>query len=133
MDKKYHSNPLKTSPIDKSQQPEMLTEQIERRRKRGMEEIIKVVNKGNHPVYSSFEVISTSDRPYTVQIRSVTELINACTCPDYFSNTIGTCKHIEGVLLNLKKQYRNKRTLNRPAKPSIPDTREIDRLNDNDY
>jgi len=87
------------------QQTDMLQEQIERRRKRGKEELAKIVNQGQHPVYSTFEVTSTSERVYTVQIRSLTERLNTCTCPDYHTNTIGTCKHIEGVLINLKKEF----------------------------
>jgi superfamily II DNA or RNA helicase len=87
------------------QQSEMLQEQIKRRRKRGMEELAKIANQGQHPVYSTFEVTSTSERVYTVQIRSITERLNTCTCPDYRTNTIGTCKHIEGVLGNLEKEF----------------------------
>jgi len=95
----------KNLPKDENGQYDLYQEQIDRRRKRGDEEILKITNKGKHPVYSAFEVISTSERSYTVQIRSLTELLNTCTCPDYLTNTIGTCKHIEGVLMNLKKQY----------------------------
>jgi len=84
---------------------ELLQEQIERRRKRGTEDLAKIVNRGHHPVYSTFEVTSTSDRLYTVNIRSLTEQLNTCTCPDYHTNTIGTCKHIEGVLINLEKKF----------------------------
>jgi superfamily II DNA or RNA helicase len=87
------------------EQQELLQEQIERRRKRGLEELTKIVNRGQHPVYSTFEVASISERAYTVQIRSLTERLNTCTCPDYCTNTIGTCKHIEGVLANLEKEF----------------------------
>jgi superfamily II DNA or RNA helicase len=87
------------------EQQDLLQEQIERRRKRGMEELTKIVNRGRHPVYSTFEVDSISERAYTVQIRSLTERLNSCTCPDYCTNTIGTCKHIEGVLANLEKEF----------------------------
>jgi superfamily II DNA or RNA helicase len=87
------------------QQVDLLQEQIERRRKRGMEDLARIVNRGRHPVYSNFEVTSTSERAYTVQIRSLTERLNTCTCPDYRTNTIGTCKHIEGVLAHLGKEF----------------------------
>lgn len=87
------------------QELKTLPEQIERRRKRGIEELTKIVNQGRHPVYSVFEVTSISDRTYAVQIRSLTERLNTCTCPDYRTNTIGTCKHIEGVLANLEKEF----------------------------
>lgn len=75
--------------------------QIERRQKRAEEEIAKVVNKGGHPVYSAFEITSVSGRVYQVQIRSLSERLNTCTCPDYQTNLLGTCKHIEGTLLHL--------------------------------
>ena len=45
------------------EQQELLQEQIERRRKRGLEELTKIVNRGRHPVYSTFEVASTTLAP----------------------------------------------------------------------
>ena len=79
--------------------------QIERRRERAREEIVKVVNRGNHPLFSLFEVTSISGRTYRVEIRSLDELHNTCTCPDYRTNLIGTCKHIEGVLVYLREEH----------------------------
>jgi superfamily II DNA or RNA helicase len=79
--------------------------QIERRRERAREEITKVVNKGNHPLFSLFEVTSLSGHTYHVEIHALDELRNTCTCPDYRTNLIGTCKHIEGVLLYLREEY----------------------------
>lgn len=86
-------------------QLELFREQIERRRKRGVEEIARIVNLGKHPLYSTFRVTSISSVDYMVQIRSISSLINTCTCPDYRTNTLGTCKHIEGVLQNLEKRF----------------------------
>lgn len=85
-----------------------IQEQIERRRERARAEILKIVNKGSHPVFSLFEVSSVSKRSYRVEIRSLDELQNSCTCPDYKSNLIGTCKHIEGVLISLEKEHGKK-------------------------
>lgn len=85
-----------------------LQEQIERRRERARAEILKIVNKGSHPVFSQFEVSSVSKKSYRVEIRSLDELQNSCTCPDYKSNLIGTCKHIEGVLISLEKEHGKK-------------------------
>ncbi|RPH62792.1 MAG: SWIM zinc finger family protein [Chloroflexi bacterium] len=82
-----------------------IQEQIERRRERAREEILKIANKGSHPVFSQFEVKSVSGRAYRVEIRSLDEMQNSCTCPDYKTNLIGTCKHIEGVLIHLREEY----------------------------
>ncbi|MBI4768862.1 MAG: hypothetical protein HY784_00225 [Chloroflexi bacterium] len=82
-----------------------IQKQIDRRRQRALEEITKVANKGRHPLFSTFEVSSTSGQTYRVDVRSLDELQNSCTCADYKSNLIGTCKHIEGVLLYLRKEH----------------------------
>jgi len=79
--------------------------QIERRRQRGIEEVRSVINRGSHPLFSPFEVTSLSGRTYRVQVRSLAEMHNTCTCPDYRTNLIGTCKHIEGVLQHLKAKH----------------------------
>jgi superfamily II DNA or RNA helicase len=40
---------------------------------------------------------------YTVQIRSLSERQNLCTCPDWANNQLGTCKHIEAVLYKIER------------------------------
>jgi len=77
--------------------------QIDRRRQRATADIARIVNRGGHVAFSDFDVTSTSGRTYRVQIRSLTEHTNSCACPDYQTNLVGTCKHIEGVLLHLKE------------------------------
>lgn len=43
-----------------------------------------------------------SMRRYRVDIRALRERINHCTCPDFATNRLGTCKHIEAVLQRLR-------------------------------
>jgi superfamily II DNA or RNA helicase len=88
--------------------PTDIREQIKRRRERARAEILKIVNKGGHPVFSQFEVKSVSGHTYRIEIRSLDEMQNSCTCPDYKSNLIGTCKHIEAVLIHLEEEYGQK-------------------------
>ena len=45
-----------------------------------------------------------SARRWTVQIRSLGEPINHCGCPDFATNLLGSCKHIEAVLHALQKR-----------------------------
>lgn len=85
-----------------------IQEQIERRREHACAEILKIANRGSHPVFSLFEVSSVSGRAYRVEIHSLDELQNSCTCPDYKNNLIGTCRHIEGVLISLEKEHGKK-------------------------
>jgi hypothetical protein len=55
-----------------------------------------------HPIYSNFEVKSTSGLSYAVEIRSVSERRFSCNCVDFRINALGTCKHIEAVLFFLE-------------------------------
>jgi hypothetical protein len=85
--------------------PSSISVQIDRRRQRALKEITRIANKGNHSVFSVFEVFSLSGRIYHVQIRSLSEMQNSCSCRDYQTNLIGTCKHIEAVLLYLNPTF----------------------------
>ncbi len=42
---------------------------------------------------------------YDVEIRDLSKRRFACTCLDFRANNLGFCKHIEGVLLHLRKQF----------------------------
>ena len=74
-------------------------EEIERRRLRASQEpfLIRPAEPG-HPFYGRFACHSEgSGRTYLVEIRSLTQPENACQCPDFLSNGLGTCKHIEAA------------------------------------
>lgn len=43
-------------------------------------------------------------RRYRVDIRSTGERINHCTCADFATNRLGTCKHVEAVLHRLRRR-----------------------------
>ncbi len=80
---------------------------ITEREKKGRTEV-NVKHLSGKPAFGEWEassVVSTTHRPqrYKIHIRSVTERMNYCSCPDYASNLLGTCKHIEAVLYKLKK------------------------------
>jgi len=80
------------------------THEIERRRLRAQTEKFRIVNlEPEYLYFSSFAISSQSGAKYVVEIRSLLDFINSCNCPDYLSNGLGTCKHIEHILLRLKK------------------------------
>jgi hypothetical protein len=76
-------------------------EQIERRRKRGRSEPYEISNLGDHPIRSRFSVQGPSGKTYEVAIRSLSDEIFHCQCPDFATNGLGTCKHVESVLHHL--------------------------------
>ena len=66
-----------------------------------------------------FEVSSTQwEHPYRVEIRSLSERYNSCSCQDYRMNRLGTCKHIERVLQFA--QHRRKRAFRRAGDAGSP-------------
>ncbi|MDV7396523.1 SWIM zinc finger family protein, partial [Arthrospira platensis SPKY1] len=76
--------------------------QIELRRQYGRQQEFIIENIGAHPVFSEFKVSNLEVRTtYKVAIRGKEQGKNFCSCPDFKSNTLGTCKHIEAVLHKL--------------------------------
>ena len=68
---------------------------------------IQILDEKHFP-FTSYEIESETHVRYTVEIRSLHEKINSCSCPDYKVNTLGICKHIEGILNFLKKKGKRK-------------------------
>ena len=73
-----------------------------------------------HAVFSDFEVQSRSGLSYRVEIRDVVGRQFACTCTDFRINGLGTCKHIEAVLLWCGRAHR---TEFKGAKHGVPSPR----------
>ncbi len=86
----------------------VVDEAIEARVKKGRTEVRVKLISGN-PGFGTWQassIVSSThrQRSYQVQIRSLDQRMNYCTCPDLASNCLGTCKHIEAVLHYAKKQ-----------------------------
>ncbi len=80
-------------------------EQIDLRRQRAKSARLVIRNLTKKKVHSDFEVTNpASGGRYTVTVRGFDTGDNACTCPDFKANTLGTCKHIEAVLDHLKDE-----------------------------
>ena len=95
------------------------TDEIERRKWRGQTEVFDIENtEPAHGRYGTFKVRSSSASVYAVEIRSLSEAENCCSCRDFEINGLGTCKHIEGVLHLLRKG--GKRAFNTAAKTGSP-------------
>jgi hypothetical protein len=72
--------------------------EILKRQLRAREERPRIVNLAPvHPVFSDFQVHSSSGLDYRVEIRDVASRQVACTCTDFRINGLGTCKHVEAV------------------------------------
>lgn len=91
----------------------LTSEQEERdlRKQRGRKETIAIAPLNEKSTFFDTYVVRTeAGIPYTVEIRSTNQSVNSCSCPDFTVNTLGTCKHIEGVLHQLEKKHKNFKT-----------------------
>ncbi|MBU0653765.1 MAG: DEAD/DEAH box helicase [Gammaproteobacteria bacterium] len=92
---------------------------IEWRVKRGRTEV-EVEPLGDTLWFGAWKAGSiTTDKlfshTYRVNIRSLEQRSNYCTCPDFATNQLGTCKHIEGVLHKLSKRRDYAKLKKQPA------------------
>ena len=86
----------------------LIEEQIAARQLRARKEAFKIEAQGR-TLFGDYQVFSpTSKRTYRVALRGVGLFDNYCACPDYAVNTLGTCKHIEAVLLHLRSRLGGK-------------------------
>ena len=83
-------------------------QELLKRQIRAKEETFRVKNKlPDHPIFSNFAVKSGSGLTYSVEIRDLKSRDFDCTCTDFRINGLGTCKHVEAVLLQLRKKHRS--------------------------
>jgi superfamily II DNA or RNA helicase len=94
---------------------------IDERTKRGRAEVQVEHLAGEQwfGTWSARSIASTSHFPvsYRVNIRSLERKANYCTCPDFATNQLGTCKHIEAVLHKIRKR-RDAKNLTKLPPPS---------------
>ena len=76
------------------------------RRQFGQEQKFKLENVGEAPIFSEFRVTNPESRnTYRVVIRGQQPGDNFCACPDFATNTLGTCKHVEFALAKLERKH----------------------------
>lgn len=88
------------------------------RRQFGPEQHFGLENLGTDPVFSEFRVHNpATDGRYRVVIRGTALGENTCTCPDFATNDLGTCKHVEFTLARLASRRGGKAALKRGYQP----------------
>ncbi len=92
--------------------------QIALRRQFGHESSFSLEKLGSEPVFSEFRIVNpASGGRYRVAIRGMGLGENYCSCPDFATNELGTCKHIEFTLARLEKRRGGKKALARGYQP----------------
>lgn len=88
------------------------------RRQFGREQAFEMTNLGTAPLFSEFAVHNReSGRFYRVRVLGAAPGDNQCDCPDFRTNQLGTCKHVEFVLARLERKRGAKPALKRGHRP----------------
>lgn len=82
-------------------------QEVLRRIQRAREEKHAVTNLDpGQPILSRFAINSPSGLSYQVEIRDLKDRAFSCTCPDFRTAGLGTCKHVEATLIWLKRRFK---------------------------
>src|SRR5881628_3553343 len=89
-------------------------DEIVLRRERAASELMHVESlESSEPVFSTFAVRPPSGACYEVEVRSLSERENSCLCPDFRTNGLATCKHVEAVIARLRRTPAGRSALDR--------------------
>lgn len=83
----------------------LFEQQITERRERAREAIARILERPTGGPYGDYRVKSASGRIYRVAMRGPGLFDNYCSCPDFAVNTLGTCKHVEALLIRLRERH----------------------------
>lgn len=72
---------------------------------------IEAFDKSQHQTGDYFVLNPQSKQKYKVAFRGIDSEWNYCSCPDFQTSQLGTCKHIEAVHQHLEKSEKGKRWL----------------------
>src|SRR6184192_2136833 len=83
----------------------LIEQEIAARRERAQGAVARILARPDADVYGDYQVRSSSNKTYRVALRGPGLFENYCSCPDFAVNTLGTCKHIEALLFQLRKRH----------------------------
>ena len=84
----------------------LIEQQIAERQARAANAVVKITERPAAGVFGDYKVESASGKTYRVAVRGPGLFENYCSCPDFAVNTLGTCKHIEAMLAQLRRRHR---------------------------
>jgi SNF2 family DNA or RNA helicase len=86
----------------------LVEQQIAERQDRAKATPLKILKRPEGGPYGDYTVKSASGKTYRIAVRGLGLFENYCSCPDFSVNTLGTCKHIEAMLLRLRHRHQRK-------------------------
>src|SRR3989454_1466513 len=98
--------PRERVPVESLDEQELIERAIEERWERARTERMTVKSANLEQPWTDYTATSTiSGKTYRVAVRGREPGDSYCSCPDFRTNTLGTCKHILQVLAKLKRRF----------------------------
>jgi hypothetical protein len=100
--------PDERKPVEALSEAQLIERAMAERQQRAIDEKMSVeaVNKAATTPWGEYVVTSKlSGKSYRVSLGGTEPEDSFCTCPDYRTNTLGTCKHILHALNKLKRRF----------------------------
>lgn len=101
-------------PVESLAEKELVAKALAERAERARTEKMSVQSADSSRPWTDYTVTNrTSGKSYRVALRGLEPGVSYCSCPDFRTNTLGTCKHILHVLKKARKRF-TPRQLNQP-------------------
>ena len=98
--------PAERVPVESLGEQELIQTAIEERWERARSERMTVQSANSNQPWTDYIVASKiSGKTYRTAVRGVQPGESYCSCPDFRTNTLGTCKHILHVLAKIKRRF----------------------------
>jgi hypothetical protein len=98
--------PDESVPLENLTSEELRVRALTERGQRAAEETMRVRSMDSQRPWTDYVVTSErSGRSYRVALRSMNHGDSYCSCPDFRTNHLGTCKHILHVQTKVKKRF----------------------------
>jgi len=114
-----HDKKPKITRLHKPEEMSLEEWQTYLRRQFGREQKFTMKNLGERYAFSDFMVTNPKTNGcYRITIRGISPGDNTCTCPDFTTNSLGTCKHLEFALARLERNAKARSELKIGYRPS---------------
>ena len=98
--------PKERVPVESLSDEELIAQALEDRRVRSVEQRMKVRSLNPDELWTDYVVTNPeSGKSYRVALRGWEPGESFCTCPDFRTNTLGTCKHIMNVARKATRRF----------------------------
>ncbi len=106
--------PPERIPVESLSEDELIRRALAEREERSRKEKFTLQSRDTQKPWTDYTITSAaSGKSYRVALRGREPGISYCSCPDFRSNTLGTCKHIMCVLRRVERKF-SEATLRRP-------------------